>query len=121
MRGKIGLIVGLGVGYVLGTRAGRKRYEQMKVQWLKLWELDAVQEQVDKAKEFAASKAMAVPVAVWDGAVKVAKSAARAGTPGQKLDSALATGKQAADDVAEAVEDAAEGAATVKKSPRSGN
>lgn len=113
MRGKVGLVVGLGVGYVLGTRAGRKRYEQIKAQWLKLWELDAVQDQVTKAKEFAASKAMAVPNAVWGGAVKVVKSATGGNTPGQKLDAAIATGKEAAEDVADAVEDAVE---EVKKS-----
>jgi membrane protein DedA with SNARE-associated domain len=37
MKGKIGLVVGLGVGYVLGTRAGQERYEQIKKQWLKLY------------------------------------------------------------------------------------
>lgn len=122
MRGKIGLVVGLGIGYVLGARAGRKRYEQLKTQWLKVWELDAVQEKVDLAKEFAASKAMAVPAAVWGGAVKVAKSATRTGTPGEKLDSAIATGKRAAAEVADVVEDAAEDvAAAVKKSTRKGD
>lgn len=30
MKGKILFIAGLGVGYVLGTRAGRERYEQIK-------------------------------------------------------------------------------------------
>lgn len=29
MKFRTGLIVGAGVGYVLGTRAGRKRYEQI--------------------------------------------------------------------------------------------
>ena len=42
MKGKIGLVVGIGVGYVLGTRAGRERYEQIKTQWLKVWNLDPV-------------------------------------------------------------------------------
>ena len=45
MKGKIGLVVGLGVGYVLGTRAGRERYEPIKKQWLKVWNLDPVQAQ----------------------------------------------------------------------------
>lgn len=119
MRGRLGLVIGLGIGYVLGTRAGRKRYEQLKAQWMKVWELDAVQEQVGKAKEFAASKALAVPSAVWEGAVKVVKSAARTGTPGEKLDSALATGKKAAADVADAVEEAVEDVA--RKTPRKGD
>ncbi len=30
MKGKILFAAGLAVGYVLGTRAGRERYEQMK-------------------------------------------------------------------------------------------
>ena len=29
MRGKIGIVVGLAAGYVLGSRAGRERYEQL--------------------------------------------------------------------------------------------
>ena len=29
MKGKVGLVVGLSVGYVLGTRAGRERYEHI--------------------------------------------------------------------------------------------
>lgn len=116
MRGKIGLVVGLAAGYVLGARAGRTRYEQIKTQWLKVWHLDPVQAQVTKAKDFAKAQALAVPVAVWEGAVKVVRSASGAGTPGEKLDSALATGKRAAADVAETVEDVVEDAAARKKS-----
>jgi hypothetical protein len=29
MRGKLGMAVGLAAGYVLGTRAGRERYQQL--------------------------------------------------------------------------------------------
>ena len=50
MRGKVGLVIGLAAGYVLGTRAGRERYEQIKEQALKVWNLDPVQKQVDRAK-----------------------------------------------------------------------
>ena len=106
MKGKIGLVVGLGVGYVIGTRAGRERYEQIKTQWLKVWNLDPVQQQVEKAKSFVGDKAAAVPGAIWTGVVKVAKSVGGDGTPGQKLDSALATSKNAADDVAKAADEA---------------
>lgn len=104
MKGKIGLVVGLGVGYVLGTRAGRERYEQIKTQWLKVWHLDPVQERVDQVKDFVGQKVAAVPGALWNGAVKVVKSVGGDGTPGQKLDSVIAAGK----DVAEDLEDAAE-------------
>ncbi|MFJ2504282.1 hypothetical protein ACNPM4_00985 [Microbacterium sp. AGC62] len=117
MKGKIGLVVGLGVGYVLGTRAGRERYEQIKTQWLKVWELDPVQEQVSKVKGFVGDKAAAVPGALWTGVVKVAKSVTGNGTPGQRLDSAIATGREAAEDLAEATEEAVEAAkATAKTS-----
>ncbi|WP_029150321.1 hypothetical protein [Microbacterium indicum] len=78
MRGKIGLVVGLGVGYVLGTRAGRQRYEQIKAQAQKVWETEPVQKQVTKAKDFAASAAMAVPRAAWNGIAKVVASATQA-------------------------------------------
>ena len=115
MKGKAGLVVGLAVGYVLGTRAGRERYEQIKSQWLKVWNLDPVQEQVGKAKEFAKSAAMSLPSTLWDSAVKVTQAASAKGTPGQKLDAAIKVGKDSADDIgrsaqtsAAAVKDAAD-------------
>jgi hypothetical protein len=118
MRGKVGLVIGLAAGYVLGTRAGRERYEQIKAQVDKVWNLDPVQEQVTKAKDFAKSTAMALPSTLWDSAVKVSKAATSKGTtPGQKLDSAIQTGRDQVDDVsraagtsARAVKDAADDA-----------
>lgn len=115
MRGKVGVVIGLAAGYVLGSRAGRERYEQIKAQWLKLWHLDPVQQRVEKVKDFVKSGALALPGAVWTGAVKVTQAATTKGTPGQKLDAALKVGKESADDIstaahtsAHAVEDAAE-------------
>lgn len=108
MKGKIGLVVGLGVGYVLGTRAGRERYDQIKTQWLKVWNLDPVQAQVSKVKGFAKEQAAAVPQALWKGAVKVVKAASADGTPGERVDAAVATAKDAIDDVKDAAEDTLE-------------
>ena len=105
MKGKIGLVVGLGVGYVLGTRAGRERYEQIKKQWLKVWHLDPVQAQVHKAQSFAKAQAAAVPQALWNAGVKVVKAATSDGTPGQRVDATIATGKSAAAEVKQAAED----------------
>jgi len=117
MKGKIGLVVGLGVGYVLGTRAGRERYEQIKTQWLKVWDLDPVQEQVDKVKGYVGDKAAAVPGAIWTGVQKVVKSASGGDkTAGQRLDSAVAAGKKAADDIVDATEDALDEAKDAAKS-----
>lgn len=107
MRGKAGLVIGLAVGYVLGTRAGRERYEQIKAQWLKVWNLDPVQEQVGKVKDFAKAQAMALPSTLWDSAVKVAQAAGSKGTPGQKLDAAIQVGKDSADDVEKAAKKSA--------------
>ncbi len=117
MRGKAGLVVGLAVGYVLGTRAGRERYEQIKTQWLKVWNTEPVQKQVTKVTDFTKSAAMALPSTLWDTAVRVGKAASSKGTPGQRLDSVIKVGKDSADDVeaaaatsAKAVKDAAEDA-----------
>jgi hypothetical protein len=107
MRGKVGLVIGLAAGYVLGARAGRERYEQIKAQVDKVWNLEPVQEQVSKAKEFAKSTAMALPSTLWDSAVKVTKSATSKGTPGQKLDAAIRTGQGQAADVSAAAEKSA--------------
>ncbi|MFE7845763.1 hypothetical protein ACFUTX_11305 [Microbacterium sp. NPDC057407] len=110
MRGKAGLVVGLAIGYVLGTRAGRERYEQIKTQWLKVWNLDPVQEQVGKVKDFAKSSAMALPSTLWDSAVKVTKAATTRGTPGERLDAALEVGKDQADEVGRAAKTSAQAA-----------
>ena len=39
----IGFVAGAAVGYVLGTRAGRQRYEQIKAGAHRLWTSDPVQ------------------------------------------------------------------------------
>jgi len=108
MRGKVGLVIGLAAGYVLGTRAGRERYEQIKAQAAKVWELDPVQKQVGKVKDFAASSLMALPGALWNGAVKIGKAAGGSGTPGQKLDASIAAAKDSADDVKAGAKETAE-------------
>jgi hypothetical protein len=56
MKGKLLFVVGLGVGYVLGTRAGRERYEQIARAADKVWNQPSVQKGVDTVKDFAAEK-----------------------------------------------------------------
>lgn len=43
MRGKIFLIIGFSAGYVLGAKAGRKRYEQIRKVSSKVWNSPPVQ------------------------------------------------------------------------------
>ncbi|UFS58411.1 hypothetical protein [Subtercola endophyticus] len=53
MRGKLLFVVGLGAGYVLGTRAGRQRYEQIKAGADKVWSSQPVQAGVGQVQGFA--------------------------------------------------------------------
>lgn len=110
MRGKVGLVIGLAAGYVLGTRAGQERYEQIKEQAAKVWELDPVQNRVEKVKAFGASALKAVPGAVFSGAARVTKAAAESGTVQERAKRAGTAAKSAAKNVADAVEDSVEAA-----------
>ncbi len=57
MRGKILFVFGLALGYVLGTRAGRERYEQIKAGAEKVWHDPRVQRQVANVEGFVKDKA----------------------------------------------------------------
>lgn len=107
MKGKLGIVIGLAAGYVLGARAGRDRYEQIKDQAEKLWNTQPVQKQVDKVKDLSKTAVAALPNAVWNGAVKVTKAATGNNTPakktpGERLDATLDASKKSAKDVADA-------------------
>ncbi len=102
MRGKILLVLGLGIGYVLGTRDGRARYNQMKNAALKFWNDPRVQEQVSAATEFVKENAPEVAAAVSVNVKKIAErvEAARSvtepaqrATPARKPASAPASKK----------------------------
>lgn len=71
MQGKLLLVVGLAAGYVLGSRAGRQRYEQIKSAADKFWSQPQVQKGVDTAKDFAKDKLGDVGEAVLDTAKSV--------------------------------------------------
>lgn len=60
MRGKILFATGLAVGYVLGTRAGRERYEQMKRAAQGFWNDPRVQRRVDQVEDFVSDSAKKV-------------------------------------------------------------
>ncbi len=78
MKGKILFLAGLGLGYVLGTRAGREKYEQLKATAAKLWNDPHVQQQMNNVGDFVRDKAPDVVDFVADSAKKVAKTVADA-------------------------------------------
>ena len=51
MKGRTGFLIGIGVGYVLGTRAGRERYEQMKDAVEKAAEQPQIHEAIERTAE----------------------------------------------------------------------
>ncbi|WP_394279812.1 hypothetical protein [Microbacterium sp.] len=108
MKGKIGIVVGLTAGYVLGARAGRERYEQIKDAYLKVYNTPGVQKQVDKVSDLGKSAAFSVPSVLWDSAVKITRAVTTKGSPGQKLDAALDVSRDAAEDVKDAAEETVE-------------
>ncbi|VEG28302.1 YtxH domain-containing protein [Actinomyces howellii] len=55
MASKIPFLIGLGAGYVLGTRAGRAQYERMKSAASRLAEQPYVRSKVDAASNRASS------------------------------------------------------------------
>jgi len=71
MKGKILFAAGLAVGYVLGTRAGRERYEQMKRAANGFWNDPRVQRRVDQVEDFVKEKSPEVADFFSDGAKKV--------------------------------------------------
>ena len=71
MKGKILFVAGLGLGYVLGTRAGREKYEELRKAALKVWNDPRVQKQVDAVEDFVKDKAPDVAEFVSDNAKKV--------------------------------------------------
>ncbi|MGO4783693.1 hypothetical protein [Cryobacterium sp. W22_MBD10_FK3] len=103
MRGKLLFITGGLVGYVLGARAGRKRYDQIASAASDLWNRPPVQKRVNEVKDFALERVGDVPGALFDAGKKVASAVANktdkakgAQTSGTVAGSATAATKAAA-------------------------
>lgn len=75
MSGRLMFLAGAAVGYVLGARAGRRRYEQIKAASDRLWNDKNVQKTVDQVIDtvqgFVKERAPEVQGAVVDQAKKV--------------------------------------------------
>lgn len=81
--GKLAFAVGIAAGYVLGARAGRDRYEQIKQVSGRAWNHPAVVEQRAKTTEQIKQRGPEVAAAAGQAAIKgvgqAAKGAATAG------------------------------------------
>lgn len=115
MRGKAALVVGLVAGYVLGARAGRERYEQIKAQAEKVWDQPVVQGQVEKVKAFGVSALSSVPGVVWKGAKSVTGAVSQSGTVSERAQRAGRAAKASAAEVVDAVEDSVDEAKSSEK------
>ncbi|AKU18300.1 YtxH domain-containing protein [Luteipulveratus mongoliensis] len=76
--GKLSFLIGLGAGYVLGARAGKQRYEQLKSQANKVWENPSVQSKVGDVAEQVKAKAPAVTSAATSAAQSATSAAQKA-------------------------------------------
>ncbi len=74
MRGKLLFIVGGLIGYVLGARAGRKRYEQIAAAANDLWNAKPIQRRVTEARDFALEVVGDVPATLFDAGKKVVRA-----------------------------------------------
>jgi hypothetical protein len=84
MKGKILFVAGLGLGYVLGTRAGRAKYDELKAVALKVWNDPRVQKQVDAVEDFVKDKAPEVAEFVSDGAKTIVDKVSGKSAPAKK-------------------------------------
>ena len=74
MRGKFLFITGGLLGYVLGARAGRKRYEQIASTANSVWNAKPVQRRVTEVRDFALDLVGDVPSVLLDAGKKVVKT-----------------------------------------------
>jgi hypothetical protein len=70
MRGKLLFITGGLVGYVLGARAGRKRYDQIAAAANDFWNAKPVQRRVSEVRDFAIDAVGDAPVALFKAGKK---------------------------------------------------
>ena len=73
MKGKLAFVVGAGVGYLMGTRAGRQQFEKIKGWAADTWNDPRVQGYVQDAEQAASQFAKTQGGALKDKAVSTAK------------------------------------------------
>lgn len=96
---KLLLIGAAAAGYVLGTKAGRERYEQIKRQSAKVWNSEPVQHGVHEAEEVAKHAASAAGTKVSDAASTAGAKVAAKVRNGEPSDTAASPPPTAAEQV----------------------
>lgn len=94
MKGKVGFVLGAVVGYVLGTRAGRARYEQIKRGAISVWETPLVQQGVNAVKDSVSDRVDGVK----DAAGRAAKNLFTAAVQPRKAESSSGSDARATSD-----------------------
>ena len=77
---KISMLAAAAVGYVLGARAGRDRYDQISEKAHGFWENPKVRQAAADAKDVAAEQAPVVKDKITDAANKVADKTTKKGS-----------------------------------------
>ncbi|WP_449276871.1 YtxH domain-containing protein [Leucobacter sp. GX24907] len=101
MRGKVAFVLGAAVGYVLGTRAGRERYEQIKRGTKAAWESAPVQQGVDTVQGVVGDQLEALKARIFTAISDVFAARGRTSSSGssaaaQKSSSSATTSSAAA-------------------------
>ncbi|MFZ7087181.1 hypothetical protein [Curtobacterium sp. RRHDQ10] len=80
MRGRLIFVAGAALGYVLGARAGRARYEQIKSVSSRVWNSNGVQKQVHTVEDFIADRTPDVAEFIGETTKKVVRKAGPKGS-----------------------------------------
>ena len=83
--GKASFVVGVAVGYVLGARAGRKRYEQIKGQAARIWHSEPVQHRVGDATQAVKDQAAPYVTEKLGDAMKAVSQSMRSASSSPKV------------------------------------
>ncbi|MEO5982999.1 MAG: protoporphyrinogen oxidase [Pedococcus sp.] len=89
--GKLSFIAGVAAGYVLGAKAGQKRYEQIRGRASQVWSSEPVQTRVDTVKEAVKEQAPVLGAKLGDVA-KTAGANAKERLSGEDLPETLHRG-----------------------------
>lgn len=89
--GKLSFIAGVAAGYVLGAKAGQKRYEQIRGRASQVWGSDPVQARVETVKEAVKEQAPVLGAKLGDVA-KTAGASAKERLTGEDLPETLRRG-----------------------------